>query len=246
MQSGEYDGVSASGDATERLIAGGEVGPLDVSQMSSYEQIFDDLKLQQWNSVDGEPYGMPHGRGANLLVWNTEAFGEDAPGLVERDVRGRHTGRWGDLGVRQRHLHRRRRPVPDGDATRPRHHQPVRPRRDAVRRGDRLARSSRKAWSVSTGPCYTDQQAALEGGTVLAGTTWQVIVNLAQANGATIDAVKPVEGATGWSDTWMVSAEAANPNCMLLLDATGSRRHGPTPRSPSGSARRRRTASRAP
>ena len=34
-------------------------------------------------------------------------------------------------------------------------------------------------WSL-----YTDQQAALEGGTVLAGTTWQVIVNLAQANGA--------------------------------------------------------------
>ena len=79
MQSGEYDGVSASGDATERLIAGGEVGPLDVSQLTSYEQIFDDLKLQQWNSVDGEPYGMPHGRGANLLVCNTEAFGEEAP-----------------------------------------------------------------------------------------------------------------------------------------------------------------------
>ena len=79
MQSGEYDGVSASGDATERLIAGGEVGPLDVSQMTSYDQIFDDLKLQQWNSVDGEPYGMPHGRGANLLVWNTEAFGDESP-----------------------------------------------------------------------------------------------------------------------------------------------------------------------
>ena len=50
-------GGSASGDATARLIAGGEVGPLDVSQMTSYDQIFDDLKLQQWNSVDGEPYG---------------------------------------------------------------------------------------------------------------------------------------------------------------------------------------------
>ena len=79
MQSGEYDAVSASGDATERLIAGGEVGPLDVSQMTSYEQIFDDLKLQPWNSVDGEPYGMPHGRGANLLVFNTEAFADGAP-----------------------------------------------------------------------------------------------------------------------------------------------------------------------
>jgi putative spermidine/putrescine transport system substrate-binding protein len=63
---------------------------------------------------------------------------------------------------------------------------------------------------------YTDQQAALEGGTVLAGTTWQVIVNLAQANGATIDAVKPVEGATGWSDTWMLSSQAQNPNCAKL------------------------------
>ncbi len=63
---------------------------------------------------------------------------------------------------------------------------------------------------------YTDQQAALEDGSVLAGTTWQVIVNLAQANGAKIDAVKPVEGATGWSDTWMISSKAKNPNCMYL------------------------------
>jgi putative spermidine/putrescine transport system substrate-binding protein len=63
---------------------------------------------------------------------------------------------------------------------------------------------------------YTDQQASLEEGSVLAGTTWQVIVNLAKANGALIDAVKPVEGATGWSDTWMLSSKAKNPNCMKL------------------------------
>src|SRR6478672_3908700 len=44
MQSGEYDGVSASGDATERLMAGDEVGPIDVAEFSSYPQIFDDLK----------------------------------------------------------------------------------------------------------------------------------------------------------------------------------------------------------
>jgi putative spermidine/putrescine transport system substrate-binding protein len=66
-------------------------------------------------------------------------------------------------------------------------------------------------WSV-----YTDQQTALEGGTVLAGTTWQVIVNLATANGAKIAAVKPKEGATGWSDTWMLSSKAKNPNCAKL------------------------------
>ena len=51
---------------------------------------------------------------------------------------------------------------------------------------------------------------------MLAGTTWQYTVNLAQANGAPIEALKPVEGATGWSDTWMLSTKAAHPNCMKL------------------------------
>ena len=49
-----------------------------------------------------------------------------------------------------------------------------------------------------------------------AGTTWQVIVNLAQGNGAKIDALKPTEGATGWSDTWMISSKAQHPNCMYM------------------------------
>ncbi|HRB03253.1 MAG TPA: hypothetical protein PLP26_07805, partial [Ilumatobacteraceae bacterium] len=79
MQSGEYDGVSASGDATQRLIAGDEVAAIDPAQFSSYADIFEGLKLQPWNSVDGTPYGIPHGRGANLLVYNTEAFAGAAP-----------------------------------------------------------------------------------------------------------------------------------------------------------------------
>ena len=33
---------------------------------------------------------------------------------------------------------------------------------------------------------------------------------------ADIEALKPVEGATGWSDTWMLSTKAAHPNCMKL------------------------------
>ena len=26
----------------------------------------------------------------------------------------------------------------------------------------------------------------------------------------------PKEGATGWSDTWMIGSEAAQPNCMYM------------------------------
>ena len=88
---------------------------------------------------------------------------------------------------------------------------------------------------------YTDQQAGLEDGSVLTGTTWQVIVNLAQANGAKIDAVKPVEGATGWSDTWMISSQAKNPNCMYMwMDHIASPEANAAGRA-STSARRRAT-----
>jgi putative spermidine/putrescine transport system substrate-binding protein len=216
MQSGEYDGVSASGDATERLIAGGEVGPLDVSQMSSYEQIFDDLKLQQWNSVDGEPYGMPHGRGANLLVWNTEAFGDESPDSWAVMFEG-GTPADGAISVYDSAIYIADAAVylmatqPDLGIENP-YALDETQFAAAIDLLEQQQELGIQYWSV-----YTDQQAALEGGTALAGTTWQVIVNIAQGNGATIDAVKPVEGATGWSDTWMVSTKAANPNCMLLL-----------------------------
>ena len=114
-------------------------------------QIFDDLKLQQWNSVDGEPYGMPHGRGANLLVYNTEAFADAAAGLVGRDVRGRHAGRRRGLGVRQPDLHRRRRGVPDG-APSPTSASPTRtPSTRPVRRRRSPCSSSRRRSSASTG-----------------------------------------------------------------------------------------------
>jgi len=43
-----------------------------------------------------------------------------------------------------------------------------------------------------------------------------VIVNLATANGAKIGATKAKEGATGWSDTWMVASKAKHPNCAYM------------------------------
>jgi putative spermidine/putrescine transport system substrate-binding protein len=31
-----------------------------------------------------------------------------------------------------------------------------------------------------------------------------------------VQAIVPSEGSTGWSDTWMLSATAAHPNCMYM------------------------------
>ena len=72
MRTGQYDGVSASGNATARLVDGGDVAPVNVDLVPNYKTIFDDLKDQPYNTFDGTHYGIPHGRGANLLMWNTD------------------------------------------------------------------------------------------------------------------------------------------------------------------------------
>ena len=72
MKTGNYDGVSASGDATLRLIASKTVAPVNFDLIPNYENVFEGLKNQPHNTVDGVSYGVAHGRGANLLVWNTK------------------------------------------------------------------------------------------------------------------------------------------------------------------------------
>ena len=74
MKTGDYDVVSASGDASLRLVAAGDVAPVNTDLIPNYEHIYPFLKDQSWNSVDGVPYGVPHGYGANLLMYNTEVF----------------------------------------------------------------------------------------------------------------------------------------------------------------------------
>ena len=48
------------------------------------------------------------------------------------------------------------------------------------------------------------------------GTTWPYQVNLLDQAKVPVKAVKPKEGTTGWSDTWMIDAKAQHPNCMYL------------------------------
>jgi putative spermidine/putrescine transport system substrate-binding protein len=63
---------------------------------------------------------------------------------------------------------------------------------------------------------FTKEISAFASGDSVAGTTWQVTANLLKADKAKVDVVLPKEGATGWSDTWMISSKAKNPNCMYM------------------------------
>ena len=85
FSTGEYDVVSASGDASLRLIYGDRVQPVNTALVPNYADIYADLKDKPWNSVGGTAYGIPHGRGANLLLYNTAAN-------PRADLVGRHVG----------------------------------------------------------------------------------------------------------------------------------------------------------
>ncbi len=214
MQSGEYDGVSASGDATNRLMAGGEVVALDLSEFTSYDQIFDGLKDKPWNSLDGQPMGMPHGRGANLLFFNTEAFPDGIDSWGPMFEAGSAAD--GAISIYDSPIYIADAAVwlmatqPDLGITNPY-------ALDQTQFDAAIALlEEQKAFSGQYWADYVVQANSMVDGTVLAGTTWQVVATYAQSLGAKIDAVKPVEGATGWSDTWMLSSKASNPNCMKL------------------------------
>ena len=116
MRTGQYDGVSASGDATVRLIEGGDVDPVNTDLIPNYADVFDAPQGPAVQHVDGQMYGVPHGRGSNLLMYDTDEV-KPAPKswdvVFDKADRVRGQGH----GVRQPDLHRRRGAVPDASTS---------------------------------------------------------------------------------------------------------------------------------
>jgi putative spermidine/putrescine transport system substrate-binding protein len=69
---------------------------------------------------------------------------------------------------------------------------------------------------------YAKQIESFTNGDSVVGTTWQYQYFTLLADGQPVasspasQGFVPEEGATGWSDTWMISSEAPHPNCMYL------------------------------
>ena len=59
MNQGGFDLVTASGDASLRLVAGKKVQPVNVDLVPSWKTVDDRLKDAPWHTVDGVHYGIP-------------------------------------------------------------------------------------------------------------------------------------------------------------------------------------------
>ena len=76
MNEGGFDLVTASGDASLRLIAGNQVQPINTDLIPSWSTIDERLQNAAWHTVDGVHYGVPYAWGSNVLMYNTEVFPE--------------------------------------------------------------------------------------------------------------------------------------------------------------------------
>jgi putative spermidine/putrescine transport system substrate-binding protein len=213
MKTGEYDGVSASGDATLRLIAGGDVAPVNFDLIPNYKDVFAGLKGAAYNTVNGVGYGVPHGRGANVLMYTPAAVTTkpDSWSVVfdaSSPYKGKVTAYNYAIYIADAALYLMS-TKPDLKITNP---YALDATQLAAAVG--LLKTQKgligKYWGTST-----DEITGFEAGDMTIGTAWQYQANVINTDAKIkVETTKPKEGATGWSDTWMVSTKAKHPNCM--------------------------------
>jgi putative spermidine/putrescine transport system substrate-binding protein len=219
MNEGGFDLVTASGDASLRLIAGGTVQPVNTALIPSYANVDERLKQAPWYYVDGQSYGVPYQWGANVLMYNTEVFAE-AP--VSWDViympmefpdgqpnEGRVQAFDGPIALADAALylkfHNPELGIDD----------PYSLNEEQYAAAVELARGQR----AIVGRYWHDAFVQIEDFTnegVVASSSWPFQVNLLVANEQPIASTIPQEGATGWADTTMLHSEAAHPNCAYM------------------------------
>lgn len=208
-KSKEYDVVAASGDLTLRMVAAKEAAEVNTDLVPNYSKVFDFLKNQEWNTVDGKNYGVPHGYGANLLMYNADAV---TPAPTSWDVvfdksaehKGKVTAYDSPIYIADAAMYLMAK-QPELGITNP--YALDQTQLDAAVQVLKQQRGNvSEYWSD-----YLKAASAFKTGNTVVGTTWQVITNTVdQPN---IKATVPSEGVTGWNDTWMISSHANNVNC---------------------------------
>jgi putative spermidine/putrescine transport system substrate-binding protein len=219
IQTGEYDGVSASGNASVRLMTTGDVSPINTDFIPNYADVQEGIKGKDYNSLDGQPYGVPHGRGPNYLMFRTDEVPEDTDSwaVIWEDAElERYKGKISiyddsifiadaavylkatqpDLGIENPYFLDQE----QFDA--------------AVALLEKQAAAGINYWPGDVAKQigeYTNKDSVV-------GTTWPYqYLQLTNADPPVpVTAIKPKEGTTGWSDTWMIYSQATNPNCMYL------------------------------
>jgi putative spermidine/putrescine transport system substrate-binding protein len=211
-----YDLVTASGDASIRLIRGGTVMPIDITRVPGYNTIDPRLQKAPWHHVDGKHYGVPYQWGPNVLMYNTETFKTpptswsvvfEAQKLPDgKPNKGRVQAYDGPIYIADAALYlKAKKPdlgIVDPYSLNEAQYAAV---LDVLRGQHPLIQ---RYWHDANVQVQDFQN---EG--IVASGSWPFQANTLLMNKAKVATTVPVEGATGWADSTMLATGARHPNC---------------------------------
>jgi putative spermidine/putrescine transport system substrate-binding protein len=206
---GQYDMVSASGDASLRLIFGHDVQPVNVNLVPDWKNFIPALKSPPHNTVNGVHYGISLQWGPNTLLYNTTKV-KPAPtswaSIYAPTYKGRVTVPDNPIQIADAALYLERAQPSLGikdpyELTQTQFNAAV----GLLKKQKPLIK---KYWSLAS-----DEIDLFKNGDAVIGASWPYQTNTLKAAKAPVADLIPKEGATGWADTWMLSAHAKHPNC---------------------------------
>ena len=220
MNEGGFDLVTASGDASMRLIVGMRAQPINVKLIPSFKNVDKRLQNAPWHTVNNIHYGVPYQWGWNVLMYNTKVFKDKAPTswkIVFEEMilpdgksnKGRVQAFDGPIYIADAALYLMK-TKPDLGIK-----DPYELNETQYKAALDLLRGQRKI----VGKYWHDAFVQIDDFTnegVVASSSWQFQANVLESKKQPIATVVPAEGSTGWADTTMMHADAPHPTCAYL------------------------------
>jgi putative spermidine/putrescine transport system substrate-binding protein len=206
---GQYDMVSASGDASLRLIYGHDVQPVNVKLVPGWKNFIPQLKSPPHNTIKGVHYGISLQWGPNTLLWNTKKV-KPAPKswsvIYSKKYKGKVTVPDNPIQIADAALYLSKTKPSLGikdpyELNSTQFNATI----NLLKRQKPLIK---KYWALAS-----DEVDLFKSGDAVVGASWPLQTITLQKSGAPVKDRIPKEGATGWADTWMLSAHAKHPNC---------------------------------
>jgi putative spermidine/putrescine transport system substrate-binding protein len=206
---GQYDLVSASGDADLRLIYGGDVKPVNINLIPSWKQFYPFLKAPSFNTINGVHYGVSYEFGPNVLLYSTKTF-TTAPTswsvIYDPAYKGKITVPDNPIQIADAALFLSKEKPSLGITD------PYELTQTQFNAAVALLKEQhpliKKYWDLAS-----QEISLFTNGAVVVGAAWPYQTNTLKAAGVAVADTIPSEGATGWADTWLLAAHAPHPNC---------------------------------
>jgi len=216
MNEGGFDLVTASGDASLRLIAGKKVQEINTALVPSYKTVDPRLQKAPWHTVGGKNYGVPYQWGPNVLMYNTKVFKEPPKSweVVFKEMtlpdgksnKGRVQAFDGPIYIADAALYLKAHKPELGIQD------PYALTEEQYKAALELLRGQRQIVARYWHDAFVQIDDFTNEGFV-ASSSWPFQVNLLKSKGAPVASTFPQEGATGWADTTMMHVDAPHPNC---------------------------------